>query len=99
MKEDNFKFLPAVLETVAEHVDKPVHINGVLESFIELLLWVALAALFKQSPCNRLGILYKGAESLNIKGIILNHCTCGVILKAGPVAGIGCLLPTAFGRD
>ena len=44
---DNLKLLAAVLEAMAQNIDKPLHIDRILKGLIKLLLRIALAAFFK----------------------------------------------------
>ena len=96
LEEDDLELLATVFESMAKHIHKTIHVNGVLECLIKLFLRIALAALLKQRPSHRLGVLHKSAECLNIKGIVLDDTTFGIILKTCPITGIGGSLPTAF---
>ena len=88
-----------MLETMAKHIDKAIHVNSVLKCFIKLFLRITLTALFEQSPSNRLRGFYEGTESLNVKGIILDDSAFGIILKSSLITNISRFLPASFRRN
>ena len=98
LEVNDLKFLATVLEAVAQHIHKAVHIHGILECLVELPLRIALAALLKQCPGNRLSRFHKGAKGFNIQGIVLLERTHAVNLDTGAVTGIGSFLPAALRR-
>ena len=47
LKVDDFEFLAAVLEAVAQDIDQALHIDRTLKGFIKLLLWIGVMPYFR----------------------------------------------------
>ena len=99
LKVDDFEFLAAMLEAVAQDIDKTLHINCVLKGLIKFLLWIALAAFFKQCPLYWLSILDKGTQRFNIQCVVFRKNSGVIILKSRAIPYVCGFLPAAFGRN
>ena len=57
----------AMLETIAQHGDKPVLSDGVFKRLVELAHWVDGTHTFKAFPCHRLGAFYKVGQRHDVQ--------------------------------